>query len=223
VAGEEMTVGVAACASVEYWDKWGGQFVDMIEQLPTKPDEIVVASLVPLDVPDFIRNVRTANLFWDSWNDGFAALSTEYVWGFGLDDLIMPNWADGLVLDTDVVSITGEQRPGGLFQANEAGFARMLESGNNPMSGSMIMRRQVVLDVPFRRTRWADWVWWLEVRKHGYSVRFDKEPRFVHVRHAEALSLNSDVQGQADVELVQSMLAAGDIVRGQEFPPVAVK
>jgi hypothetical protein len=54
-------------------------------------------------------------------------------------------------------------------------------------------------------------------------VGFDKEPRFVHVRHAEALSLNSDVQGQADVELVQSMLAAGDIVRGQEFPPVAVK
>jgi hypothetical protein len=99
----------------------------------------------------------------------------------------------------------------------------MLESGNNPMSGSMIMRRQVVLDVPFRRTRWSDWVWWLEVRKHGYSVRFDKEPRFVHVRHPEALSLNSDVQGQADVELVQSMLAAGDIVRGQEFPPVAVK
>ena len=74
-----------------------------------------------------------------------------------------------------------------------------------------------------RRTRWADWVWWLEVRKQGYSVRFDKEPRFVHVRHAEALSLNSDVQGQADVELVQSMLAVGDIVRGQEFPPVAVK
>ena len=71
-----MTVGMAACASVEYWEKWGGQFVDMIEQLPTKPDEVVIASLVPLDVPDFIRNVRTTNLFWDSWNDGFSALST---------------------------------------------------------------------------------------------------------------------------------------------------
>jgi hypothetical protein len=218
-----MTVGVAACASVEYWEKWGGQFVDMIEQLPTKPDEIVVASLVPLDVPDFIRNVRTAQLFWDSWNDGFAALSTDYVWGFGLDDLILPNWADGLVLDTDVVSITGEQRPGGLFQADEANYARMLHSGNNPMSGSIIIRRDVALACPFRRTQWSDWVWWLEVNKHGYSVRFDKEPRFVHVRHAEALSIRSSVEGQADVALMQSMLAAGDIVRGQEFPPVAVK
>ena len=218
-----MTIGVATCASVKYWEKWGGQFVDMIEQLPTKPDEIVIASLVPLDVPDFIRNVLTDELYWDSLNDGIASLSTDYVWTFGIDDLILPNWADGLVLDADVISITGEQRPGGLFQANEAGYARMLENSNNPMSGSMIARRDVLLDVQFRRTRWTDWVWWLEVRKQEYSVRFDKETRFVHVRHPEALSLNSDVQGQADVELMQSMLAVGDIVRGQEFPPVAVK
>ena len=218
-----MSVGIGACASVEYWEKWGGQFVDMIEQLETKPDEVVIASLVPLDVPSFINNVSTQELFWDSWNDAFAALSTDWVWGFGLDDLILPNWSDGLVLDTDVVSITGQQSPGGLFQADEAGFERMLDSGNNPMSGSMIFSREVASAVPFRRTRWADWVWWLEVRKHGYSVRFDKEPRFVHVRHPEALSIKGDVQGQADVALMQSMLAAGDVVRGQEFPPIAVK
>jgi len=32
-----------------------------------------------------------------------------------------------------------------------------------------------------------------------------------------------DVQGQVDLELVQPMLASGDVVRGQEFPPIAVK
>ena len=35
--------------------------------------------------------------------------------------------------------------------------------------------------------------------------------------------MTGDVQGQSDVQLVQSMLAAGDIVRGQEFPPIMVK
>lgn len=218
-----MSVGIAACASVEYWEKWGGQFVDMIEQLDTKPDEVVIASLVPLDVPSFIKNVSTKELFWDSWNDAFAALSTDWVWPHGIDDIIYPNWFDGLVLDTDVVSITGMQSTGDLFQADEAGYARILQSGNNPMSGSTMSRREVLLAVPFRRTRWADWVWWLEVCKHGYSVRFDKEPRFTHVRHPEALSIKGDVQGEADVALVQSMLAAGDIVRGQDFPPIMVK
>lgn len=218
-----MSVGIAACASVEYWSRWGGQFVDMYQKLERKPEQVVIASLVPLDVPDYFTNVPTQRMFWDSWNDAIAALSTDWVWPQGIDDLISPNWADGLVLDSDVVSITGYQSPGGLFQANENGWAGMLNNGNNPMSGSMMFRREVALAVPFRRTRWADWVWWLEVGRQGYSVRFDKEPRFTHVRHADALSLNSDVQGQADVDLVRSMLLEGDIVPGQEFPPVAVK
>jgi hypothetical protein len=218
-----MSIGLGVCSSVEYWAQWGDQFVDMIEQLDTKPDEVVIASLVPLDVPSFIKNVPTKELFWDSANDAFAALSTDWVWGFGVDDLLLPNWREDLILDTDVVSITGQQSPGGLFQADEAGFERMLEIVTNPMSGSMMFTRDVASAVPFRRTRWTDWVWWLEVRKHGYSVRFDKERRFTHVRHPEALSIKGDVQGQADVQLMQTMLAAGDIVRGQEFPPIVVK
>ena len=74
-----MNVAIIGCASVEYWARWGDQFCASVEAMRTKPAEVIVASLKPLDVPGFVTNIRSTELFWDSWNDAIRHSTADWV------------------------------------------------------------------------------------------------------------------------------------------------
>lgn len=211
---------VACCSSLEYWERWGSQFCSTIEGLHTKPKEVIVASLVPLPVPDYIKNIESKIMFWDTINDGVRAASAEWVWPVGTDDIIEPTALDDIDFRGDVIAVSGVQSTGQSFFADPNGFDRILTIGHNPMRGSMMFRREVGLMLPFRRSKNADWMLWSEIRHHKLEVQFDPKVRFTHVRHAEAMSVNPDSEADRQVEILKMMLLDGNVKPGPEWPPV---
>ena len=215
-----MNVAIIGCSSVEYWARWGDQFCASVEAMRTKPAEVIVASLEPLSVPSFVTNILSTELFWDSWNDAIRYSTAEWVWPTGIDDLFEVDALDGLNEAADVIAVSGMESTGQTFFPDAGGFERILTSSDNPMRGSIMLRRSVAVELPWRRTKWADWCQWCEIRAGGYLVDFDTKVRFNHTRHAEALSLHPDPVAQQHVELLKRLLLDGRVVRGPEWPPV---
>jgi len=218
-----MTFLMTHCCSVEYWEKFGQQYVTMIEAMNPKPDEVILSSLVPLDVPSWIRNIITEELFWDGVNEAVEMSSCDWVVPAGVDQIMLPDALVGLDRDCDVISIAGRTQYGELFQANPDGYQTILGSVSNPMSGMTVMRREVHLAYPARRSMYSDWIQWMEFRKAELRVEFDTTNRFIHWRHPEAVSFQAHPQGEADVVLFRSLINQYQIVPGQEFPPIVVK
>jgi hypothetical protein len=217
-----MTFLMTHCCSVEYWQKFGEQYVTMIEAMNPKPNEVILSSLVPLDVPSWIRNIITKELFWDGVNEAVEMSSCDWVVPTGVDQIMLPDALVGLDRDCDVISIAGRTQHGELFQANPDGYQTILGSVSNPMSGMTVMRRKVHLAYPARRSMYSDWIQWMEFRKADLRVEFDTTNRFIHWRHPEAVSFQAHPQGEADVAFFRSLINQFEIVPGQEFPPIVV-
>ena len=217
-----MSVAIIGCSSVEYWAKWGEQFCASVEAMRTKPVEVIVASLEPLDVPGFVTNIRSTELFWDSWNDAIRHSIADWVWPCGIDDLFEPDALEGLDESADVIAVAGRESTGSSFVPDPHGFEQILHVGFNPMRGSLMLCREVALALPWRPVKWADWMLWCEVRYHGYRVVFDQQSRMIHVRHGDAMSLNSDAAAEAQVNELKRLLLAGGVKPGAEWPPVVL-
>jgi hypothetical protein len=217
-----MTFLMASCSSVEYWEKFGQQYVAMIEAMNPKPDEVILSSLIPLDVPSWISNIITEELFWDGINKAVETSSCDWVVLAGVDQIMLPDALVDLDRDCDVISIAGRTQHGELFQANPDGYQTILGSVSNPMSGMTVVRQETYLAYPWRRSMYSDWIQWMEFRKAELRVEFDTTYRFVHWRHPEAVSLQAFPQGEADVTLFRSLINQFKIVPGQEFPPIMV-
>ena len=195
----------------------------MIEAMDPKPDEIIVSSLVPLDVPSWIRNIITKELFWDGIKEAVELSSCDWVVPAGVDQIMLPDSLVGLDRDCDVISIAGRTQNDQLFQADPDGYERILTIPINPMSGMTISSRDSFLAFPTRRSPYSDWIQWMEYRKSGLNVQFDTTQRFIHWRHAEAMSLKPNPQGEADVALFRDLINEHEVVPGLEFPPEILK
>ena len=210
-------------SSIEYWNKFGGQYVAMIEAMNPQPDEVIIASLVPLNVPPFIRNIITKELFWDGIYEAVQASSCDWVVLAGVDQIMLPDGLVGLDRDCDAISIAGSTQHGELFQANPDGYERILTSTNNPMGGMTVVKRDVYLAYPWRRSMYSDWIQWMQFRKVNIHVQFDTTQRFIHWRHPEAISFQPYPQGESDAALFRNFINHYQIVPGQDFPPLLVE
>ena len=208
----------------DYWERFGEGFIKNVQGLSPQPDEVIVASSVPIDLPAGFTNVISDVMMWDSFNDAVNASSAEWVWPVGVDDRFCEGAFDGLPVDCDVISLTGVRSDnGGLFQADSDAYSWMLNNPNNPMSGSVMMKRHVWDSCPWRRVVWPDWVQWLEIKKLGFNVKFDRVDRFTFVRHDGAHSARPSSLGQQQCDEMRKILREYNVVPGVEFPPQILK
>ena len=218
-----MSFLLTHCCSVEYWQKFGEQYTSMIEAMNPKPDEIILSSLVPLDVPPSVRNIITKELFWDGINEAVELSSCDWVVSAGVDQIMLPDSLVGLDRDCDVISIAGRTQNDSLFQADPDGYENILTLKRNPMSGMTVCRRESYLRFPTRRSPYSDWIQWMEFRKAELNVQFDTTQRFIHWRHPDAMSFLPNLQGEADVAMFRDLINEHEVVPGVEFPPRILK
>jgi hypothetical protein len=218
-----MSFLLTHCCSVEYWQKFGEQYTSMIEAMNPKPDEIILSSLVPLDVPPSVRNIITKELFWDGINEAVELSSCDWVVSAGVDQIMLPDSLVGLDRDCDVISIAGRTQNDILFQADPDDYQRILSITTNPMSGMTVSSRGSFLSFPTRRSPYSDWIQWMEFRKAELNVQFDTTQRFIHWRHPDAMSFRPNLQGEADVAMFRDLINEHEVVPGVEFPPRILK
>lgn len=203
-----------------YWDKYGDEFVASVKGLNTPPDEVVVATDVPLVLPDGWRQIPASEpYFFDAWNDVFLAARNEWVTFLSMDDKLMPHALDGLRLDGDL-TVCGVLDSNGTVCIPDLGkFDNIFNEDRYPLVGWCIYRRSTIERVPFRRVNLTDWIAALEYHVLGLDVRVDPTVRYWYRLHHDQFSSKGT---WADVNLMKELLRTGRVIQGREFPPVLV-
>jgi hypothetical protein len=220
-------MSIAVCVTVwgDFWDRFGGQFVEQMEKLNTEPDEVIVSSPVPLNLPKHWHEIVQPHHKWSNWNDTMFAANSDWVMPVGMDDIWFPDALDGLTdVDDDVNIIAFPcMQDGYLWSATEEGFKQILHVSHNPMLGGSLIRRSVLWSIPYRQVVWNDWIQWMEVRKLGYKVAFKTKPICDHIRREDSYSIRGDANGELQCEQMRAILREHEVIPGVEFPPRILK
>ena len=220
-------MSIALCVVVwgDFWDRFGGQFIEQIAKLNTQPDEVIISSPERLSLPKGWLNIVEPHVKFDSWNSSMFAAESEWVMPIGMDDIWYADGLDGLTDvadDVDVICNPWMQNRE-VWAADPIGFENILHQSHNPMFGSFLIRKRLFPNVPFRRTVWNDWIWWMEVRKLGYKVEFRGNPCGDHIRREDSYSIRGDPNGELQCEQMRAILREHSVVPGVEFPPRILK
>ena len=220
-------MSIAVCITVwgDFWDRFGGQFVEQMEKLNTEPDEVIVSSPVPLNLPKHWHEIVQPHHKWNSWNDTMFAANSDWVMPVGMDDIWFPDALDGLTdVDEDVKIICNPwMQDGQVWAASQEGFNQILHVSHNPMLGGLLIRRSVLWSIPFRQVVWNDWIQFMEIKKLGYKVAFRGNPCGDHIRRPDSYSITSKANGELECDQMRAILREHEVVPGVEFPPRILK
>ncbi len=220
-----MSIAVCVVVWGDFWDRFGGQFVEQMEKLNTEPDEVIVSSPMPLNLPKHWHEIVQPHHKWSNWNDTMFAANSDWVMPVGMDDIWFPDALDGLTdVDDDVQIICNPWIENGqLWSANQESFDQILHVSHNPMRGGTLIRRSVLWSIPYRQVVWNDWIQWMEIKKLGYKVAFRGNPCGDHIRRTDSYSIAPQANGELQCEQMRAILREHDVVPGVEFPPQILK
>jgi len=220
-----MSIAICVVVWGNYWERFGAQFIEQMENLNTEPDEIIVSSPVPLKLPKHWVEILEPHKKWDSWNSTISSARSEWICPAGMDDIWFPDGLDGLTDVPDDVNVINAawMENGRLWGADPIGFQNILHSSHNPMFGMTLWRKSISDKIPYRQVVWNDWIQWMEIRKLGYKVEFKTKPMGDHIRHPDAYSIRGDPNGELQCEQMRAILRQHSVVPGVEFPPQILK
>jgi len=220
-----MSIAVCVVVWGDFWDRFGGQFIEQIEKLNTEPDEVIVSSPVALNLPKHWHEIVQPHHKWNSWNDTMFAANSDWVMPVGMDDIWFPDALDGLIdVGEDVKIICNPWIENGqLWSANQESFDQILHVSHNPMRGGILIRRSVLWSIPYRQVVWNDWIQWMEIKKLGYKVAFRGNPCGDHIRRPDSYSIAPQANGELECEQMRAILREHEVVPGVEFPPLILK
>ena len=220
-------MSIAVCVTVwgDFWDRFGVQFIEQMSKLNTEPDEVIVSSPKPLNLPKDWHEIIQPHHKWSNWNDTMFAAWSDWVMPVGMDDIWYPDALDGLTDVADDVNIICNpwMQDGQLWAASEEGFNQILNISNNPMLGGILIRRSVLWSIPYRQVVWNDWIQWMEIKKLGYKVAFRGNPCGEHIRRPDSYSMHPIANGELQCEQMRAILREHEVVPGVEFPPRILK
>ena len=220
-----MSIAVCVVVWGDFWDRFGGQFIEQMEKLNTEPDEVIVSSPVALNLPKHWHEIVQPHHKWNSWNDTMFAANSDWVMPVGMDDIWFPDALDGLTdVDDDVKIICNPWIENGqLWSANQESFDQILHVSHNPMRGGTLIRRSVLWSIPYRQVVWNDWIQWMEIKKLGYKVAFRGNPCGDHIRRPDSYSIAPQANGELQCEQMRAILREHEVIPGVEFPPLILK
>lgn len=220
-------MSIAVCVTVwgDFWDRFGVQFIEQMSKLNTEPDEVIVSSPKPLNLPKHWHEIVQPHHKWSNWNDTMFAAWSDWVMPVGMDDIWYPDALDGLTdVDEDVNIITYPWTQDGTINGpTQEGFDQILHVSHNPMVGGYLIRRSVLWSIPFRQVVWNDWIQWMEIKKLGYKVAFKPTPVCEHIRRPDSYSIAPKANGELECEQMRAILREHEVVPGVEFPPRILK
>ena len=217
-----MTIAICATVWGDFWQRFGQQFIEQMEKLNTEPDEIIISSPVPLNLPKHWHEIVQPHNKWDCWNDTMFAAKSEWVMPVGMDDIWFADGLDGITDvddDIDVISVTCMEN-GDFWEAHLFGYNNILELPHNPMKGAYLIRRSKLDAVPFRHVVYNDWMQFMEMKKLYYKIAFKTTPVCDHIRRPDSYSIGVIPAGIDEIEQMRQILLSHDVIPGTEFPPL---
>jgi glycosyltransferase involved in cell wall biosynthesis len=150
------------------------------------PDQVIIVSDKPIDT-EFEVVIETDIYLSSFRNAGVKAATGTWFIPADLDDEPYPNYCDNLP-DADIVAFA-LQMGDSVWRGNPGYWENALDlSTPNPLVSCSAIKRDLVMQVPYRRVGWEDWALWLDLKRAGARVHFDHKPRFKRNNVAGSLS-----------------------------------
>lgn len=219
------TVSLVSIASHVYWARYGVKWLETLEQLDPRPDEVVLVSNASLKLPDYVRLVGAEFPFSVSgWlNVGRQTATGDYIGLLGLDDSMPPSAFKNLNLEGDVLVSGSLDSNGDVNIPSRRQWENCLNEPWYTLNGYQLVHRDIARLLPFRDIAWADWVASLEYFQHGLDVRFESKVRYYYNLHKEQRSNVDNLREEvANIDVVKQMIRDGGIKPGDCFPPEAL-
>ena len=206
----------------DFWERFGKQWVECVEQLDPQPERILLFTDRKVDLPFGWEQRHTEqNTIWGFLNDDIPTCETEYVAGLAMDDLMPVDALADLQLGADVIASGHKDSLGNVNIPTRERYENCLDEPWFPLSGYHVMRSDLPTRIPFRPVDWCDWVAMFEWYQHGISIHFDGKIRqFYTIREGQYSQPKNSKLARQNINLMRNLIRAGNVVPGAVWPPV---
>ena len=174
-----MSVTVATANWNGFWGVYGDRWSECVRSMSPAPDRIVVASDEPIKT-DFEVVICQTKKLGPMRQAAIDFTDTEWFVPSDLDDFPLPNYVDGLGQDAEIHSycfVWGNKVEGYRPHEWEVAFS---PSCPNPLASCSAYKTEWAKRIKYRDIGWEDWAFWLDMKKAGARVFFDKTPRYIY-------------------------------------------
>ena len=201
----------------DYWSRYGESWLETVAEADPQPAKVVLVSDVPVDVPQWVTLIVAGEGLYvsDYVNIGVGEIDSEWLFSFGVDDLLLPGALESLTVDTDAYVwplFYGGNMKGQIDYLG--GYDECYLLRYNTMRVYAMHRTSLMREIPYRRIHYHDDAHWAEMAYFGKTVTFSDTPRAVWVRHDDALSFTNNPDWQREVNDFKDRLAAGLVIAG---------
>jgi len=165
-----------------YWDKHSKKWINYINNLNTKPDEIIIVSDNPIDTskinhPNINNIVLPINNYRDVVslyrNTAAQNSSCDWVVASDIDDMPLPNYLDGLDIDADICGFSFmEQANKKIYKPDETSLEKRLLGivDGSLIPGTSAIKRSVFNKIRYERFTYEDLTFWFIASKLNLTV-----------------------------------------------------
>jgi hypothetical protein len=152
-------------------------WIDAVQNLETKPDQVIVATDLDVDVPSWIEIVKPYEInrypIPAHANAACDALHTEWMWRMDIDDRIRPDALSVIRDDADVVTTWYENQHGYIHMvpAGDISCEEILNAQCNLIVSASPFRRWLHEQAPFPDIAHEDWGLWKSFARLGARFR----------------------------------------------------
>lgn len=194
----DVSVTVISCLYGDTHDRFLGEWIDGIESLDPKPQEVILSTDHSRFIPQVNEITHRMTGDWQypqayHLTKALGHVTTDWVWIHDVDDIAFPFALRGVEeSDADVFQM-GYMRSDG-----ETYVPPVVFSGDkNPFVSGSCVRTEALRQVGgFPDCALQDWALWLALARAGKTFASSGEPRFYYRRHHEA-------RGQRELTLLE--------------------
>lgn len=193
-----MSVTVATANWNGFWGLYGDRWTECVRAMSPAPDRVIVASDEPLDTEFEVVPCQTKRL-GPMRNAALEIADTEWFVPSDLDDLPLPNYVKDLYDDCEIHSYclkVGDYEHGYRPHDWETAFS---VNTANPLVSCSAFKTEMGKKVRYRDVGWEDWAFWLDMKKAGARVHFDKTVRYIYTHPPGSLSQQDVTQKELEI------------------------
>jgi hypothetical protein len=206
----------------DFWERFGKQWVECVEQLDPQPERILLFTDRKVDLPSGWEQRLTGHkTIWGFANDDVPTCGTEYAAILAMDDLMPSDSLADLHLGADVIASGHKDTLGNINIPTRERYENCLDELWYPLSGYHVTRSDLTSRIPLRPVDWADWIAMFEWYQHNISIHFDGRIRqFYTIRDGQYSQPKKPNQARANINLMRDLIRGGGVVPGAVWPPV---
>ena len=206
----DNTITLYTCAWGNYWEKYGGKWIEQVKNLNTQPDEVFIVSDKPLNncpYKVYICEVKEPSTISHFRKKAIDLTTTTWCTFSDLDDKMFPNYLDDLSPEYDVIAfslkyfdvnekdlnkdwITTDPKYKKIWDEYPINFGPQLMAYPNISP----IKTKILKNLKITKYGWKDVNLFYQLRKLNVKIKTDPTLRYAIIETPNSLSRGKDIE-----------------------------